>query len=181
MLNLNDNPFAVITAVVAPALLTNASSVLCLGIGNRIGRVVDRTRIVAAEIAPLHFDHAEYQILVSQLERLQVRAELLFRALRLSYASLGSFAAAALISLVGSALAFYDVQLWFRAAGAIAFAIGAFGVVGLVYGCTMTVRETRLALQSIAEEAKLARARYATKTSPAIERDCIVLSERGRL
>src|ERR1700752_1878149 len=124
MLTLNDNPFAVLTAVVAPAILTNASSVLCLGISNRIGRVVDRTRIVASEISRLESDHAEHQILVSQLERLQVRAELLVRALRLTYASLGSFAAAALLSVVGSALAFYDLKVAFRVAGAIAFAIG---------------------------------------------------------
>ena len=38
------NPFAVLTAIVAPAILTNASSVLALGTSNRLGRVVDRTR-----------------------------------------------------------------------------------------------------------------------------------------
>jgi hypothetical protein len=47
---LNDNPFAVLTAVVAPAILTNASSVLSLGTGNRIARVVDRTTVLAASL-----------------------------------------------------------------------------------------------------------------------------------
>ena len=41
------NPFAVLTAVVAPAILTNACSVLALGTSNRLARVVDRTRVVA--------------------------------------------------------------------------------------------------------------------------------------
>ena len=45
------NPFAVLTAIVAPAILTNASSVLALATSNRLARVVDRTRIVAAQMA----------------------------------------------------------------------------------------------------------------------------------
>ena len=36
MPGLNENPFAVLTAVVAPAILTNACSVLSLGTANRI-------------------------------------------------------------------------------------------------------------------------------------------------
>ena len=36
------NPFAVLTAVVAPAILTNACSVLALGTSNRLARVVAR-------------------------------------------------------------------------------------------------------------------------------------------
>src|SRR5262244_1821468 len=40
-----DNPFAVLTLIAAPAVFTNASSVLALGTGNRLARVVDRTRV----------------------------------------------------------------------------------------------------------------------------------------
>ena len=81
------SPFAVLSAIVAPAILTNASSVLALGTSNRLARVVDRTRIVAAQLAPLH-----------------VRAQLLVKALRLFYAGLGLFAASALVSVGGSRL-----------------------------------------------------------------------------
>ncbi len=101
MLSLNDNPFAVLTAVVAPAILTNACSVLCLGTSSRIARVVDRTRVVSLSIA------------------------------------------------------FYDQQLAFRSAAVVGLATGAFGVTGLVTGCFVMVRETRLALQNIAQEANL--------------------------
>ncbi|HVF92036.1 MAG TPA: DUF2721 domain-containing protein [Blastocatellia bacterium] len=149
------------TAVVAPAILTNASSVLCLGTANRIARVVDRTRVVAAELSGIEPGSSDYHVRVGQLERLQVRAQLLLKALRILYASLGSFAAAALISVVGSVMAFYDQQFGFRAAAVLGLAAGAFGVTGLVSGCVLTMRETRLALQSTAEEAKLARARFA--------------------
>jgi hypothetical protein len=152
MFSLNDNPFAVLTAVVAPAVLTNASSVLCLGTGNRSARVVDRTRVVATEISSFQSGSSEYQVRVGQLERLQVRAQLLFKALRILYASPGAFAAAALISVIGSALAFYGQQLAFRAAAVAGLATGVFAVTGLVSGCTLMVRETRLALQNITEE-----------------------------
>jgi hypothetical protein len=90
-----ENPFAVLTAVVAPAILTNASSVLCLGTGNRIARVVDRTRVITAEMSALEPGTPDYHVRLTQLERLKVRAQLLYRALRILYASLGSFAAAA--------------------------------------------------------------------------------------
>jgi len=154
---MTDNPFAVLTAVVAPAILTNASSVLCLGTSNRIARVVDRTRVVASEIVSFEAGTSEYLLRVNQLERLQARAQLLFRALRITYASLGAFAAAALISVIGSAMAFYELRLVFQAAAVAGLAIGAFGVTGLVSGCVLMVQETRLALQNISEEAEFAR------------------------
>ena len=39
---MSGNLFALLTLVVAPAVLTNASSVLALNTANRFGRVVDR-------------------------------------------------------------------------------------------------------------------------------------------
>ena len=47
---LTGNPFAALTTIVAPAVLTNACSVLCLGTSNRIARVVDRSREVAKDL-----------------------------------------------------------------------------------------------------------------------------------
>ena len=61
-----ESPFAVLTAVVAPALLTNSSTVLVLGLGNRIARVVDRTRAVAGVMASAGEDSELYQRLQQQ-------------------------------------------------------------------------------------------------------------------
>jgi hypothetical protein len=36
------NPFAILTFISAPAVLTNASCVLLFGTGNRYGRAIDR-------------------------------------------------------------------------------------------------------------------------------------------
>lgn len=155
MPTLAENPFAILTAVVAPAVLTNACSVLSLGTGNRIARVVDRTRAIAVELAKLESGAPEYGLLVGQLERMQVRAQMLIRALRNFYASLGSFAATALLSVIGSAFVYYDQHPAFQAAAVLGFGTGIFGTASLVAGCVIMVRETRLAVQNLVEDAQL--------------------------
>lgn len=164
---LADNPFAVLTAIVAPAVLTNASSVLALGTANRIARVVDRTRVIAGEMGTLEPGSDEYKVRIDQMERLRVRSHLLMRSLSILYASLGSFAASALISVIGSALAYFDMPLGFHTMAVIGLGAGVFAVGGLVTGCFLMVRETRLALQNIAQEAEIARTRWAKGHPPA--------------
>jgi len=148
------NPFGVLTAVVAPAILTNASSVLALGTSNRLARVVDRTRVVAAELAAFEPESRDYQIWAAQLAPLQVRAQLLVKALRFFYAGLGLFAASALVSVGGSIGAYYGQRLLFEAAATLAVLTGASAVLGLASGCVLMVRETQLAVRSLAEEAR---------------------------
>lgn len=149
------NPFAVLTAIVAPAILTNASSVLALGTSNRLARVVDRTRVVAAELAAFEPESPDYQVWAAQLEPLQVRAQLLLKALRFFYAGLGLFAASALVSVGGSIAAYYGQRPLFEAAAALAVLSGASAVLGLASGCVLMVRETQLAVQYLAKEAKI--------------------------
>ena len=149
------NPFAVLTAIVAPAILTNASSVLALGTSNRLARVVDRTRVVAAELAALEPDSPDYQIWVAQLEPLRIRSQQLLRALRCFYAGLGLFAASALVSVGGSIATYYGQKLLFEATAALAVLTGTSAVLGLSIGCVLMVHETQLAVQSLSEEAKL--------------------------
>ena len=151
----SDNPFAALTIVVAPAILTSASSMLCLGTNNRLGRVVDRTRVVSAQLAHLAPNGQNRATCRRQLEALEVRWTLLLRALRSFYMSLGSFAAATLISLVGSILAVSALHVAFMAIAFLALLSGTVGVAGLVVGCIVMVKETRLAIRSLAEEAQL--------------------------
>lgn len=150
-----DNPFAVLTAIVAPAILTNASSVLALGTSNRLARVVDRTRVVAAELAGFEPGSEGYQIYAAQLEPLHVRAQMLVKALRLFYAGLGFFAASALVSVCGSIAAYYSQRLLFETAAGLAVLTGASAVLGLAFGCILMVRETQLAVQTLTNEAKI--------------------------
>jgi len=151
-----ENPFAALTVVVAPAMLTNACSVLALGTATRIGRVVDRTRIVIVARGALTKGMPEYHAYSMQLRHLQTRGILLRHALRMFYAALGSFAASALIAVAGTILAASDLQVAFRTAAVIGLGMGAAGVSTLVAGCVQMVRETRLAIQTMAEEVELA-------------------------
>jgi hypothetical protein len=151
-----NNPFAALSIAVAPAILTSASSVLCLGTANRLARVVDRTRVVSAQLAHLAPNAETIVKSRRQLEELRVRWNLVLRALICLYMSLGSFAAAALISLIGSSFTATAMRLPFNFMAILGLLSGTVGVGGLVFGCTMMVQETRLAIQNLAEEAEIA-------------------------
>jgi hypothetical protein len=155
MTPLADNPFATLTVIVAPAILTNASSVLCLGTGNRIGRVVDRTRAVKAAQARLAPDDTLRGAYQAQLDHLHVRARMLLQALRCFYTSIGAFAAASLISIIGAGI-LGSYESLFLAGAALALVAGTIGVGGLVVGCGIMVQEVRLAVRVLEAEAGLA-------------------------
>lgn len=154
MASLGDNPFAALTIVVAPAILTNASSVLCLGTANRLARVVDRTRVVSAELANAGPNTRNLATCQHKMRDLRVRWTLVLRALKLFYLSLGSFAAAALISLFGSVFTASGQQLSFNLIALLGLLAGSVGVAGLVIGCTLMMRETRFAIKNLEEEAQ---------------------------
>src|SRR6201987_90530 len=143
MASFGDNPFAALTIVVAPAILTNASSVLCLGTANRLARVVDRTRVVSAELANAAPNTRNLEACRRKLQDLRVRWTLVLRALRLFYLSLGSFAAATLISLFGAVVASSGLHIPFPFIALLGLVSGTLGVAGLVFGCSIMVQETR--------------------------------------
>ncbi|MBI3476817.1 MAG: DUF2721 domain-containing protein [Acidobacteria bacterium] len=155
------NPFGVLTAVVAPAILTNASSVLALGTSNRLARVVDRTRVVAAEMSALEPESLRYKDWADQLAALHTRSQLLLKALRLFYAGLGLFAASALVSVGGAIAAFYSQTPLFELGAALAVFTGASAVLGLAWGCVLMIRETQIAVSTLEKEAHL-RTQYKT-------------------
>jgi hypothetical protein len=148
------DPFSILTIVVAPAVLTNASSVLALGTNNRLARVADRTHAVTAQLAkpPGSGDHE--MIWAAQLPDLETRAHLLLRALRCFYLGLGLFASSALISIAGSIGVYYGQRSMFEIAAVIAVVCGASAVIALVCGCVLMIRETQLAVKGLAYEAK---------------------------
>ncbi len=144
------DPFSIITVVVAPAVLTNASSVLALGTNNRLARVADRSHAVSAELAKLDAGTTSYDVSAAELATLQTRAQLLLQALRCFYLGLGLFASSALIAIAGSMTAYYDRVVGFQIAVGICFACGASAVIALACGCVRMIRETQLAVKSLA-------------------------------
>lgn len=147
------SPFAVLTAVVAPAMLTNASAVLSLATSNRLARVVDRHRAIAPKLATAS-DHEAWNV---QMQRLEQRAQFLVKALRNIYAALGLFAAATLLSVVGGLGDFYGAEHLWRGIALVALVAGGIAVASLMLSCVYMVRETRLAVVNLAAEAQLAR------------------------
>jgi Protein of unknown function (DUF2721) len=148
------DPFSILTVVVAPAVLTNASSVLALGTNNRLARVADRTHAVTAQLAKLASGDRDFEILTAQLPSLETRAQLLLQALRWFYLGLGLFASSALISIAGSIAGYYGGGSAFHVAAAIGVVCGASAVFALVCGSVQMIRETKLAVQGLAHEAK---------------------------
>jgi hypothetical protein len=161
------NPFAALSLIVAPAVLTNASSILVLSTSNRLARAIDRARALASQLespegAPTRF----MPLRLRELDSSERRALMLLSALRLFYASLGSFAGAALTSLLGAALLDVPERGLASALEVVAVAAGFVGVAGLVLGCVLLLRETRIAVLVVTEEANQLRAHFASRGAP---------------
>jgi hypothetical protein len=153
--SLVDNPFAVLTLIAAPAILTSASSVLTLGTGNRFARVIDRSKELSAELRTLAADSEIYELKLNQFRRLQPRAFLLLSAMRCFYFAIGGFASSALVSLLGATLAKSDQHRTFMAASGLALVVGAAAVIFLVFGCVRMIQETRLGVLNLTEELEI--------------------------
>jgi len=153
----SDSPFAVLTLIAAPAVFTNASSLLSLGTGNRLARVVDRTRTLVKDLHGSEIDPATRTLWMSHLDRLKQRGALLVRAMGFFYGSVGCFAAASVVSLLGAGVVSSQHRWPYEVIVVGSFVLGTVGFVGLAVGCSLLVNETRLALRSIYEEAELAR------------------------
>jgi len=151
--SLTDSPFAALSLIVAPAMLTNASSLLALGTSNRFARAVDRQRQLSAllEKDGENMTPAEGDLRLRQLRRTEIRGQLLLRTLTSFYLSLGAFAAASFLSLIGAVISPLPIPSIIIAV--LAMVAGLTCIVGLVTGSVRVVRETRLALESLEEEA----------------------------
>lgn len=153
---LSANPFAVLTFIAAPAILTNAASVMALGTSNRLARAIDRARALAREHAAGPPPAGEAgRLRARQLRYAGRRAQLLVRALTAFYASLGAFAAASLTSLLGAVFVITHRHAAREAAMLVAFGCGVVGVGGLVTGAGILVTETRKTLALLRDELDL--------------------------
>jgi len=159
------SPFAALTMIVAPAMLTNASCVLAMSTINRMLRTRERMRELLAESEDEAGRPAqEVERAARQVDRVERQAMLLMGAVASIYVALGSFALATLVSLLGAAFVSISGQMLFRALATIGFVLGVVGVCGLVFGCARLFRATQLSLLNIREEAETIRNRRAKRT-----------------
>lgn len=160
------NPFAALSLIVAPAVLTNASSILVLSTSNRLARAIDRARTLATQLElPSGVPNRFLGLRLKELASSEQRALMLLSALRLFYASLGAFAGAALTSLLGAALSSAAYVAVSATLELIAVAAGFIGVAGLIFGCVVLLRETRIAVLVVSEEASVLRDHFAQRSS----------------
>ena len=158
---ITQSSYGIVTFIAAPALLTNASSVLAMSTINRMlaTRELMRKLYVKSEEGRQSEEEAARMIIIA--DRVEKQAELLFRALRSVYLALASFASATLVTLLGAVSASLHNVLIFELLVGLGVALGFFGVGGLVTGCGKLFYATQISLLNIHDEAALIRLRQA--------------------
>lgn len=147
------NPFAVLTFISAPAILTNASCVLLFGTGNRYGRAIDRVHELSDIVQQgAGADEAEFRLRIRQLEATEKRTLLIVRALTCFYTAVAGFVGSTLVSLIGAVLVYLQVTRGVSSSFAIAFIAGTLGVFAMITGAIMLARESRFSFQILREE-----------------------------
>jgi hypothetical protein len=153
------SPFAVLTFIVAPALLTNASCLLALSTANRMLRARERMHalfVKSEEAGPTPEEKARLRNEANRVEQQSIH---LLKGLGSIYIALGGFVLATFITLAGAGLAQLGAA-WFRAAAALGMLLGAVGVGGMVFGAMHLFHATRISMTNIREEAELIRKRH---------------------
>lgn len=146
----------VLGAMITPAVLISAGGTLVLSTSNRLSRVVDRVRVLAADaeklVSAVTADAAppsarelgKRKLIKNQLRDLSKRAILLRSAIAALYVSIGFLIATSigvgLLTLLGFGYAIVPI------------ALGMLGTGGLLWATSLLVREARLAIASTLEE-----------------------------
>jgi hypothetical protein len=159
--SLLNNPFAALSFIAAPAVLTNAASVLAMSTSNRFLRASDRMRALADRLDRAVDSKATLAMFRVQVGRVEKQAVMLLHGLVGAYIALGSFAGASLVSICGATFNAASLVGAAHLAIVIALLFGFGGVCGLVFSSFNLFRATRLSMLNIVEEAALIRDRHA--------------------
>lgn len=155
------SPITAFTLIATPAVLTNAAAILIMSTSNRFSRTLDRGRMLAHQLDNGDLSRTQRSLRMSQFERAQVRTFLLLKALSSFYLALGILAVTSVLSIVGITVsALTDLAITF--APWVAVWAGCLGVSILAVGCVFLLKETRLAVESITEEAQHLRSSFSS-------------------
>lgn len=154
---LTQNPFAVLTFIVAPAILTNAASVLAMSTINRMLRARERMHQLFLESQS--GAEAEEAKFLEQVSRVERQGLLLLNALHGIYIAIGAFAAASLVTLIGAGAGQFGSKLLMHVIVGLGLLLGFTGAGGLIAGCANLFQATKLSLVNIREEAQVIRDR----------------------
>jgi hypothetical protein len=135
------NPFAALSFIAAPAVLTNAASVLAMSTSNRFLRASDRMRALGDRLDRGVDSPATRSMFRVQVQRVGKQSALLLH---------GLFGAVLAVATDNGA----------HIAVVMALVAGCVGVCGLVFSTFNLFRATRLSMLNIVEEAALIRQRH---------------------
>jgi hypothetical protein len=162
--SLIQSPFAGLTFIAAPAILTNACSVLAMSTINRMLRTRDMMQELYARSEKGGLSNTEAEELVEQVDRVEKQAILMLAAMRFIYVALAAFSAATVVTLLGIALASLNRNVWFAGLAGLGLGLGFVGLVGLVLGSANLLRATQLSLIGARQEANRIRERQRFST-----------------
>lgn len=156
----------VLTAMITPAVLISASGTLILSTSNRLSRVVDRVRVLAAEAERLtqaaSADPAKIAarrtFIADQLTQLSARLLLLRSAMTVLYVAIGL--------LVTTSIAVGVIVLLHAPYDWVPVSCGLLGAGALLYSSLLLVREARLAVGSSLLEMTFIRPAVSLDTAP---------------
>ena len=145
---------AVLTAMIMPAVLISACGALILSTSTRLGRVVDRVRLLidrfeemvkAQDDETVELFEERRVVIFDQLDKLTTRTRLLQKSMRVFYLALGVFVATSvaigLVAAVGR-----PGHAW------LPVVLGLSGSCGLFYGSILLIRESRIAQEALNAE-----------------------------
>jgi hypothetical protein len=156
----NVNPAALnstiefLTAMVTPTLLISATGSLVLSTSTRLGRVVDRVRQLEVRLGELiYVDEKEkhevplydkrVEVIIDLLDKVTSRSRILQRAMAAFYYGLGFFI---LTSVTIAVAGLFNIYRW------LPIPIGVIGILFLLYGSILMIRETWMATATVNKE-----------------------------
>ena len=145
------NALAVLTAMITPAVLISACGALIFSTSTRLGRVIDRVRVLSDRFQEMVKQPEQDEmfeerrlLIFTQLDRQTSRARLIQRAMTAFYTALGIF--------VASTVAIAIVSVAARNFTWIALVLGISGALFMLYGSMLLIVESRMALGAIMSE-----------------------------
>lgn len=140
------NPFAIITIIGAPAILTNASSILGLSTGTRLMKCLETLGTLEKKIEDPAVSEGAREIYLTQSQLSYRQSRNFLRALRASYTSLAAFAFSCFVALFGSVLILFGFQSMAQILAVLSLISGSAGVLGLVWSSLELIVASQLTL-----------------------------------
>jgi hypothetical protein len=148
------NPFAALSLIVAPAVLTSASSLLAMSTSNRLARAIDRGKELARQLEETSdLSSPDSVRRLRELGTAEKRSLMILRALQSFYVAIGGFACATFVSLIGAILVPMAIGAVVRVVEGLALLVGLVAVAALVHGSVVLVHETRIVVKVLQERA----------------------------